>query len=189
MASLICRRFRAALVDFAGGTLDAAEHERAARHVADCASCAGDLEALRAAPEHLAAAAPGPGEAFFRRQRQSILERIREAETRPRRPVRIIPRRPPAPFPWSAVFAAALATGIALVGWSRFERTFRPGIQVPAVVAPVPNDVDALDDATLLALAEVAGVIASPRFEAPGLEILTPRELDALEARLDRGTD
>lgn len=183
MASLSCRRLRATLVDLAEGAIDDDVRDRAERHLGGCSGCREAVEALRAAPARLGAAAPVPDAAFRSRQRAAILERIREAAAQPRRPVRIVPRRPRPPFPWSAVFAGGLAVAIAAIGGSRFESTFRPGLQGTTPAGAVPNDVAALDDGTLVALSEVAATVTTAR-PLSGLEPLGAAERAALDAWL-----
>lgn len=73
-----CRRYQPWLVDHADGVLDAARQKRLERHLAACASCRADLEALRQLPEVLqTATVPDPGNAFWLQQRQAIGRTIR----------------------------------------------------------------------------------------------------------------
>jgi len=181
-----CRSLRVALVDLAEGTLDAAERGRVERHLSDCRDCSEELAALRAAPRVLQRTIIEKDEASSARQRAKIMERVRELPvTRP------IPHRPAArpasaPFPRSALFAAATAGFIALVGYYRFQETFRPSVQLAGSDTPVPNDIEALDAATVLALADLAEVIAPAELHsAVVIDDLSGADLEILDAWLD----
>ncbi|MGH7820215.1 MAG: anti-sigma factor family protein [Candidatus Binatia bacterium] len=184
-----CRRLRARLVDLAEGTLGAHEREATERHVEGCDRCAEALGRLRAAPAVLRRTSTlDRDEAEWLRQRREIM-RLIGAEGAPRR------SRPPAllreperrGMPWSAGLMVATAVLIAIVGYARFEATFRPAIQLGGASAPVPNDIGALEPETVAALADVVEVIAPPGADALGLEHLSDEELSALEEWLGNG--
>ena len=78
-----CRRFAAALVDYAEGTLPDARCSRVARHLATCAECAATLSALREVPQALRVwPEPAQDAAILLAQRASIRVAI-EAATPP----------------------------------------------------------------------------------------------------------
>jgi anti-sigma factor RsiW len=180
-----CRRLRAALVDLADGSLEGRERLWVEAHVARCRRCAQALDALRAAP---AALREGTGverdEEEWRRQRAMIVKAIESATaTRlPVRPPRLRAAR--AGFPWSAGFAVATAGFIALVGYYRFQETFRPSLQLGSTKAPVPNDIAALDTKTVVALLDVADVIAPAQTDTLALEDLSESDLESLDSWL-----
>src|SRR5262249_1702511 len=101
-----CRRLRPALIDHATGTLGRADEAVVREHLAACATCRADLEAMRELGRALADPLPDDvPEDFWRRQRQSILRRVRTAE-------RPATRRAWA-FPWQV--ASVLATVVLAV--------------------------------------------------------------------------
>jgi hypothetical protein len=176
-----CRRLRARLVDFDARTLSAAERDGIESHLAVCDRCSAGLAALRDVPPVLRVQdEPAPGEAFWRAQRQSIMEAIRglpvpeAAAPRPHRP--IVAR--PGWMTWAPALIAA--TAVLAVVALRPEAIWR-------TVPPTPtSEIDGLDDPTLLSLSDLAGVL-SPRGEAAetghdeaALPELSDDELDAL---------
>jgi anti-sigma factor RsiW len=181
-----CRRFRRALVDLAEGSLPAAERAGVERHLAACPSCRDQLDDLRAAPSILRESESRPDDAEWLRQRRDILRLVRDLPS-PRRthaPLRLPVRRG---IPASAGFAIAMAVVIAIVGYLRFEETFRPAIQLAETAGPLPNDIGALEAETVLALADVVEVITSPDEEALDLEHLSDAELATLARWVDSG--
>ncbi|MGH7857172.1 MAG: anti-sigma factor family protein [Candidatus Binatia bacterium] len=181
-----CRRFRARLVDLADGMLGADERRRVEGHVEGCARCADEIEALQSVPALLRKTVAERDEAEWARQRREIMGLIRgEAAPRWTAPPALL--RDPARrgIPPSAVFAAAMAAVIAIVGYARFQATFRPSIQLTGTAAPVPNDIAALETETVVALDEVVEVIAVPGPERLGVEDLSDEELAAVEEWFD----
>jgi hypothetical protein len=83
VTSFRCRRLRPALVDLAEGALAPAAARRIEAHVAWCATCRDDLEAMRGLSTELRdPTLADPPEDFWRRQRQSIMRRVRTAPDR-----------------------------------------------------------------------------------------------------------
>jgi hypothetical protein len=130
MTSFTCRRLRPALVDLAEGTLAAAAAREIQAHVAECASCRDDLDAMRGLTTELRdPALPDPPEDFWRRQRQAIMRRVR---TTPE-------RAPTSSRRWQLVGLAASVVLAVLVT----RTVFVPG---PAVLH---HSIDRLDDEAL----------------------------------------
>ena len=133
MTSIDCHRLRPALVDLAVGTLGYEQAEAVLAHVEICATCRGDLAAMRGVATELRhPAAQTPPDDFWQEQRTSIMRRIGVEPPVERRPTRR----------WA--IAGALATAaIALLLVRGHFRTHTP--------APV-HSIDRLDDDTLLHL-------------------------------------
>ena len=134
MIGLQCARLRAALVDFADGSLEEPERASMERHVSRCADCAEAVLALREVPAELARRVrPAPDERFFSEQRRSIGEAIDRGVVVavPSRPT----RRPRPAAWWRAAPALAAAAALFLV----LERTPTTAPEPPArPVAAVP---------------------------------------------------
>lgn len=113
-----------ALQDLLDGRLAPDERARAEAHLAGCAECHRELEALRWLKATVRdAAQPAPPE---------LTASIRQALDREDRSPRS-PRSRPARFPWSALLAAAVAAAMlaaALLVWRG-----RPGRDLPSLVA------------------------------------------------------
>ena len=111
MIGLQCARLRAALVDFADGSLEEPERASMERHVSRCADCADTVLALREVPDELARRVrPAPDERFFSEQRRRIGEAIDRGVIVD---VRSRPTRRPRPAAWWRL-APALAAAAAL---------------------------------------------------------------------------
>ncbi|MGH7893040.1 MAG: zf-HC2 domain-containing protein [Candidatus Binatia bacterium] len=137
-----CRGLRAALVDAAMGTLPLADRTRVDAHLARCAPCRDELAALcRVAAGLDAPAQPTPDEDFWRRQRQSIMRRVR---TTPVSPL-VAPR-----WPTLRVAGAVATVMLALLVTRR--------VLLP-VAPPVPHTIDHLDDAALFHLHDLLPAI------------------------------
>ncbi len=172
-----CRRVRPALVDLAVGTLSRSDVPRVEAHVATCATCRADLDAMREISEAFAAeAAPAVPEDFWRRQRQAIMRRVRTAPP----PARVVPARMGR---WQ--LAGAAATVLLAVLVSRSIIPLRPA---------VPHTVDHLDDDALLHLHDLLPAVApaSTIDDADGdvlsLHDLPDDELDSLADLLDNAS-
>jgi anti-sigma factor RsiW len=166
-----CRPFRAALADRATGTppTDAAALDA---HLAQCAACRDDLAAMCSlTTELLAPVEPEPLEDFWRRQRQSIMRRVRTASE-------------PAPARWPAWrLAGALATLVIAVLVVR-----------PHVAPPVPSSVERLDDDALQHLHDLlpaitpASAIEDADSDLLSIHDLGDDELDRLAELLGDGS-
>lgn len=166
-----CRRLRAALVDVALDGAAPADRARVEAHTAGCAACRDALGAIRRLSNDLAVPAlAGPGEDFWRRQRQSILRRVRRAPAAGRGAAR-----------WSAlrVGGAVTAVVLALV-------VSRSGLSPTS--PSLPQAVDHLDDDALIHLHDILPVIApgSTLFDADG-DLLSVHDLG--DDDLDRLAD
>lgn len=143
-----CARLRSSLVDGAEGALDERARARIERHVADCDECRAALEALRDVPQALRrAAVPQPDEDFFRRQRQAILRRARQAPS----PQAAPPFRPR--FGWAAGLATAAVVVLVLL-----RQGAGPPVPLPQgtpVEGLSADDVADLADLTLAADADL----------------------------------
>ena len=131
MIGMECFRLRAALVDFAEGSLAEPKRGGVERHVADCAECASAVLALREVPAALRRTTERePDEAFWARQRNGILRAI-EAGPAPRAsaPPPIATRR----IGWRLTPALAAAAVLAL-----FLRSWPPTLPT-ATVGPVAS--------------------------------------------------
>ena len=143
MTSFTCRRLRPALVDLAEGTLAPAEARRIERHVASCATCRGDLEAMRGLSTVLRdPALAEPDDDFFRRQRQAIMRRVRTGPDRA--PARVSSRRWQLAGAFATVALAVLVSRTALI----------PGMWSPA------HSIDRLDDDALVHLHDLLPALA-----------------------------
>jgi len=165
---LQCVRLRAALVDFADGSLEDPARVRVERHVSACPHCAETVLALREVPAELGRRVrPAPEERFWATQRRGIAAAIdrgvrTDVVTRP------AIRRPTVVF-WRAVPALAATALIAVLArnWLTTpapQVAARPAVSVPsddsiasfveepATVASV--DVASLDDTTLAGMDE-----------------------------------
>jgi hypothetical protein len=68
-----CRWYRRRLVDYGDGALPRAEEQRVEAHLRQCPACREESAALREIPTALrAAAAPNPGDEFWRLQREAV---------------------------------------------------------------------------------------------------------------------
>ena len=164
-----CRRLRSRLVDLASGDLPAAERPRVELHVAGCAACRDALAALHQVPALLESSeSPDLGEEFWRDQRRSIMETVRDLPT----PARVRhwwrpepsgrPRRPW--VAWAPVLAAATAV-LAVVALHPGQR-WQP--------SDVGTGVDRLDDPALLSLSDLAGDdVADPGL---GVEVVSSEQ-------------
>jgi hypothetical protein len=143
MTSFTCRRLRPALVDLAEGTLAPAAARPIEAHVAACATCRDDLEAMRGLSTELRdPASSEPDDDFFRRQRQAIMRRVRTA---PDRTVARVPSRR-----WQ--LAGALATVALAVLVSRTAYVPRTPV--------VQHSIDRLDDDALFHLHDLLPTLA-----------------------------
>jgi hypothetical protein len=147
------------LVELAFGEIPARDRESVEFHLARCGDCRAALAALRyVTPLIRSSEAPMLEEEFWRRQRQSVMRRIRSEPptaraSRSRRPWSpAVPGRRPW-VAWAPVLAAATAVlGIVVL---RPPLPWQQGS--PAGVA----DLDQLDDGELLSVAELAGLSMS----------------------------
>jgi anti-sigma factor RsiW len=167
-----CRRLRPLLVDHASGGLPAADARRVDAHVDACAACRADLAAMRSV-EHVlrAGRAVQPDEDFWRRQRQSIMRRVRTA---PETPAPVL--RPT----WRLAGALATILLSIVVGRSVVHRARH-----------VPHTVERLDDEALVHLHDVlpalapASSIEDAESDLLSVHDLGDEELDSLAALLD----
>jgi hypothetical protein len=180
-----CRRLRARLVDLDAGTLDVARRAGIESHLAVCDRCRASFAALRDVPPVLRAEdEPALGEAFWRSQRQAVMDAIRDLPA-PAAPTSRAPapgRRPlvagPGWMTWAPALIAATAV-LALV-------TLRPETIWRSVPSAQTAEMDGLDDPTLLSLSDLAGVSSrdenSPELvnDDAVLPELSDDELDAL---------
>ena len=120
-----CRRYQRWLVDHADGVLDATRRARLERHLAQCAACRADLEALHSLPPELqTSTVPDPGEAFWQQQRQAIGRTIRNLPVpRPGRHLEWL-REALQLSPWRYAVAATAALLLALSVYRIAERPF-----------------------------------------------------------------
>ena len=164
MTSWSCRRHRVALVDAAEGTLSRDAARALEAHLATCAACRADLDALRAvSADLLAPPAPVPSEDFWRRQRQAIMRRVRTT------PSQISVWRPA----WrlagvvASVFLAVLVSRTMLVG------------------PTIPRVAEHLDDDALLHLHDLLpGVTAASTADDADSDLLSIHDLG--DDELDR---
>jgi len=151
-----CRQWRADLVDVAAGKLDARRQQALDRHLAACAECAAALAALREVPEHLRAEeVPSRDDAFWLRQRRSIMRTIRQQPAPARR------RLLGTDFGWRAALLAAAGVVIAVAGYRALQQPARPRVQVAA-------NIDDLDAQTVVALADEAQAFLPSADLTPG---------------------
>jgi anti-sigma factor RsiW len=175
MSLLACRRLRPALVDLALGTLGAAEARQVEVHVASCRRCRDDLAAMRALPGALDGVTPTAlPDAFWLRQRQAIMRRVRTAAAPAAAPRRWAPA-------WQLTGALATIVLALLV-------THPPLLhRGPAL----PRAVDRLDDDALLHLHDLLPTLtpAVSADDADGdvlaVHDLADDELDSLADILD----
>jgi anti-sigma factor RsiW len=151
-----CRRLAAALVDYAAGKLEPPMRRRIEAHLDTCAACAAARAALDEVPPAVHATAPIRDDAFWRAQRDSVMQAIGE------RPARAV-RTPLTGFDWRLALPIAAALAIGLAGYL----SLRPP-EAPGEIA-----LDALPGDDLSALIEVAG------------GILPTQELPPVESRVD----
>jgi len=168
-----CRRWKPALVDLALGTLATPDVPRLEAHLAGCAACRGDLDAIRGTARALVDESPArPTEGFWLEQRQAIMRRVRTA------PAPAAPMRWPR---WQVAGAFATVAFTVLLGRSMLQPTVLRG----------PTTIDRLDDDVLLHLHDLLPAIApaSAIDDADGdilsVHDLGDAELDALHALLD----
>ena len=173
MMAWSCRRRRAALVDLALGTLAASDVPRIEAHLARCAACRADLDAIRGISHALVDEMPvRPAESFWLEQRQAIMRRVRTAPA-PATPIRW-PR-------WQVAGAFATVALAVLLGRS----------MLAPIVRPTPTTIDRLDDDVLLHLHDLLPAIApaSAIDDADGdilsVHDLGDAELDSLHGLLD----
>lgn len=173
MTSWQCLRLRAALVDFAEGTLGEPARRRVERHLASCPRCSAAVLELREARgrlEHMAP--PDPPREFWARQRDAVLRAIEEPAVAARsRPVvaRSRARR------WGTPLALAASLALALLAsrwWSPSGDSTRVAVRSTAPTAQnesvaeataaavgdepslLAQDALAFEDTSLLGLAE-----------------------------------
>jgi predicted anti-sigma-YlaC factor YlaD len=133
MTSIDCHRLRPVLVDLAVGTLAYEQAEVVLAHVQACASCRGDLAAMRGvATELRQPGAATPPDEFWQEQRTGIMRRIGVEPSVERRPTRR----------WAIAGALATAALALLLVRGHFHT------HTPAAA----HSVDRLDDETLLHL-------------------------------------
>jgi len=148
------------LVELAFGEISARDRELVEFHLARCGDCRAALAALRyMTPLIRSSEAPMLEEEFWRRQRQSVMRRIRREPPTARASWSRRPCSPAVPgrrrpwVAWAPVLAAATtALGIVVL---RPPLPWQQG--PPAGVA----DLDQLDDGELLSVAELAGLSMS----------------------------
>jgi hypothetical protein len=128
MTSLDCHRLRPALVDLAVGTPGYEQADVVLAHVEVCATCRGDLAAMRGVATELR----HPPNDFWQQQRSSIMRRIGVEPPVERRPTR-----------WWAIAGALATAALALLLVRGHFHTHTP--------APA-HSIDRLDDETLLHL-------------------------------------
>jgi anti-sigma factor RsiW len=160
VTSLGCRRIRPALVDLAEGTLAPADARRVEAHVAACATCREDLEAMRGLSSELRdPTVPEPSDDFFRRQRQSIM-----------RSIRTVPDRAPVRWrPWQLAGAFATVALAVLVTRTVFQPS-RPTAH---------HSIDRLDDDALDHLHDLLPAIApASTIEDADGDMLAVHDLD-----------
>ena len=164
MTSFTCRRLRPALVDLAEGTLAPSAVRRVERHVASCATCRDDLEAMRGlATELRDPTLPEPSDDFFRVQRQQIMRRVRTAPDRTPAPLRVLSRR------WQ--LAGAFASVLLAVFVTRTVLVHRADV--------VHRSIDRLDDDALFHLHDLLPSIApASTVEDADSDMLAVHDLD-----------
>ena len=156
-----CFLLRPTLVSFADGTLPEPARSDVERHLADCSRCTEDVVALREIPAVLRRrSAPAPDERFWARQRESIVRAVQAAPS-PRAASRDAHLR------WLVPAAAAAALLLVVRLW-RPTNAVTPATPVASAPAGdetistlvnepgpvVPEDLAALDDATLANLGD-----------------------------------
>lgn len=130
-----CRRLAAALVDYAAGNLAAPARRRCEEHLAGCADCTALVGALADLPAALRDTMPVRDEAFWRAQREGIMDAIRTGSGR-----RVgAPRRG---FDWRLALPVAAALAIAFAGYLSLRPPATPG--EIALDALAPEDLSAL---------------------------------------------
>jgi anti-sigma factor RsiW len=161
-----CRRLAAALVDYAAGGMSEPMRSRIEEHIAACPACAAASAGLVEVPPAGGATAPTRDDAFWRAQRDSVMQAI--GERRPR-----AMRAPATGFDWRLALPIAAALAIGLAGYL----SLRP----PATPGEVALDALPADD--LSALIEVAGGIL------PAQELLPPvgSRVDEMGGAVDAG--
>jgi|ERR1051326_7625936 anti-sigma factor RsiW len=169
-----CFLLESELVDFATGTLEDRRSRAVERHIAGCVHCSESVLALREIPAELARRGrPEPGEEFWARQRDRIMQVIEAGPPVPaRRPIAV--RKPSAAWRMVPAVAAAAVAVFALVEWlpsstakkqsgeSVTLNAERPAVESVATSADdsvtalvdepwptVPEDVASADDTTL----------------------------------------
>jgi len=162
VTSFTCRRLRPALVDLAEGTLAPGAKRRVEAHVASCATCREDLEAMRGLSTELRdPTLPEPPDDFWRRQRQAIMRRVRTVPETPA--VRMPSRR------WQLI--GAFATVLLAVFVSR--TVFLPPFHAAR------HSIDRLDDDALFDLHDLLPVIApATTIEDADSDMLAVHDLD-----------
>ena len=167
-----CRRLRPLLVEQATGSLAPEDAERLDAHVDACPTCRGDLAAMRAVAHTLRPTpVAAPGEDFWRRQRQSIMRRVRTAPEAP-----AVARR----HVWRLAGVAATLVLTILVGRSVVVRG-------PSML---PHAVERLDDDALIHLHDLLPALApASTIEDADSDLLSVHdlgddELDSLAALL-----
>jgi anti-sigma factor RsiW len=129
-----CRQLAAALVDYAAGDLPPAARRRVEDHLAGCADCAAMVAALSDLPAVLRGTAPARDDAFWRAQREGIMDAVRAGDQRER------PRR--VGFDWRLALPVAAALAIAFAGYLSLRQPSAPG--EVALDALPPEDLSAL---------------------------------------------
>jgi anti-sigma factor RsiW len=127
-----CRRWRSALVDFAGGVLSEPDRDAVEQHLARCADCADTVIALREIPAELGPTIGEPGEEFWRHQRDEILRAVRRPAAQAISRRRSFGGR--RVVTWAAPALAALAASLALLVGPRREAPVAP-LAAPAAPA------------------------------------------------------
>jgi anti-sigma factor RsiW len=155
-----CRRYRAALVDHAAGTLDAQTGSALQRHLAVCELCRGEAAALSEVPAMLRALPSElPAEEIWARQRQTIGRLVRRAPDPQLRAGRLWDRLPAMQSPAWRLPVAAFASLLLTLSVYRFVVAPNRALRLAAVLP-----VAALDDESLVELHDVVGLVA-PRDE------------------------
>jgi len=169
LTSLACRRLRPALVDLAVGSLAPGDAHEVAAHVAACEPCRADLAAMRGLSVELRDPIdPLPPEDFWRRQRQSIMRRVRTVGAAPVTPVRR----------WKLAGALATVALSVFVARMHFERS-APGVR---------HAIESLDDDALFHLHDLLPALApATTIDDADVDILAVHDLgdDEIDALAD----
>lgn len=133
-----CRRWDAALVDYAEGDLEAHERLRVERHLATCARCTAAVEALSGVSTLLRDATVSRDESFWVAQRQATMRSISAATAEQEE----LAERSGLGFDFRLALPVALAAVIALAGYLSLRPPAKPG--------EIAMDTLGLEDLTLL---------------------------------------
>lgn len=200
MTRFRCRAYRALLVDYAAGGLDAAQQRTVERHLHACRRCTAEVAALREVAAALRTdTVPDPGEAFWVGQRQAIARAIRTAPD-PRASSLDWVRQRWHAARWRYPLALAASAAMALLVYRLSVRLEVPTAEPDAQVASLDNELvlalhdvmqavgppdeylpptaDTESDLTALAMGDLIGVRPAP--EVPSLNDLDEADLDGV---------